>query len=211
MDPPPPRVPSPLQIRKHAAILDGARTIFLRDGFGGSSMDEVARAAGVGKQTVYRHFGSKEALFEDLLGEMCSGAFEAPVQNAGSFAETLREVGRSFISVVIDPINLALFRVVVAETERFPALAQRFHAATVTRAVTHVADLIMRHTGLDEDRAQQLAATFLEMVKGPALLRLLLGASAALWNASFERQTDQAVAYVMSQTVAHEGRRRGRA
>ncbi|MDI7048285.1 helix-turn-helix domain-containing protein, partial [Escherichia coli] len=54
---------SPLQCRKRSAILDGARTVFLRDGFGLATMDDVAAAAGVGKQTVYRHFKSKEALF----------------------------------------------------------------------------------------------------------------------------------------------------
>ena len=52
---------SPLQHRKRSAILDGAKTVFLSQGFGLATMDDVAAAAGVGKQTVYRHFKSKEA------------------------------------------------------------------------------------------------------------------------------------------------------
>ncbi len=186
---------SPLQERKRAAILDGARTVFLRDGFGGSSMDEVARAAGVGKQTVYRHFGSKESLFEGLLGEMCGGVFAAPMLEA----RDLREVGRGFVQVVTEPANLALFRIVVAEAERFPALAQRFHAAGVTAATTYTADLLVRDADIGQVQAEVIAATFLEMVKGPAFLRLLLGAPASPWNDSFERQIEQAVAYVASQ------------
>ncbi len=190
---------SPLQERKRAAILDGARTVFLRDGFGGSSMDEVARAAGVGKQTVYRHFGSKEALFEGLLGEMCGGVFAAPMLEARDLPGALREVGRGFVQVVTEPANLALFRIVVAEAERFPALAQRFHAAGVTAATTYIAGLLVRDADIGQAQAEIIAATFLEMVKGPAFLRLLLGAPASPWNDSFERQIEQAAAYVASQ------------
>lgn len=63
-----------LQSRKRAAILDGARTVFLRDGFAAGSVDDVALEAGVGKQTIYRHFGSKEALIVGLVEAMCAGA-----------------------------------------------------------------------------------------------------------------------------------------
>ena len=58
---------SPLQHRKRSAILDGAKTVFLSQGFGLATMDDVAAAAGVGKQTVYRHFKSKEALAAEAL------------------------------------------------------------------------------------------------------------------------------------------------
>ena len=48
-------------------ILDGARKVFLADGFDGASMNDVARAAGVSKGTLYVYFDSKEALFEALV------------------------------------------------------------------------------------------------------------------------------------------------
>ena len=66
-----------LQTRKRATILEGAKIVFLRDGFGTATMDDVADAAGVGKQTVYRHFGSKEALFLGLVQSMCASAIAA--------------------------------------------------------------------------------------------------------------------------------------
>lgn len=192
---------SPLQARKRAAILGGARAVFLRDGFGGGSMDEVARAAGVGKQTVYRHFGSKEALFEGLLGEMCAGVFAAPALD-GSVRDlfgALREVGHGFVRVVTEPANLALFRIVVAEAERFPALARRFHEAGVAAAVAYVAGLLMREGTVRQARAEEVAATFLEMVKGPAFMRLLLGAPSAPWCEGFEAQVERAVAFAAGQ------------
>ena len=52
-----------------AQIMDGARTVFLRDGFDGASMNDIARVAGVSKGTLYVYFDSKEQLFEALIRE----------------------------------------------------------------------------------------------------------------------------------------------
>ncbi|MDQ0393217.1 TetR/AcrR family transcriptional regulator [Labrys monachus] len=193
---------SPLRAGKRAAILEGARAVFLREGFGGSNMDEVAQAAGVGKQTVYRHFGTKEALFESLLGEMCAGLFQPLAPEGRSLRDALRAIGESHVRTMTAPANLALLRIVVAEAERFPGLARRFHAAGATAPTTYVAAILLRETGISDSRAEELAATFLEMVKGPAFLRLLLGAAPSSWNESFERQIGEAVAYVSGQLPA---------
>src|SRR5207244_1010955 len=53
--------------RKRQAILDAATTIFLRQGYLGTSMDEIAARAGVSKQTVYKHFADKERLFVEIV------------------------------------------------------------------------------------------------------------------------------------------------
>src|SRR5215475_5098081 len=52
---------------KRDAILRGAKAVFLKQGFESTSMDVVALRAGVSKMTVYRHFGSKEALFAGVI------------------------------------------------------------------------------------------------------------------------------------------------
>src|ERR1700683_3561000 len=54
-----------------AAILQAARPIMLRDGLGGTTLDRVAAEGGIAKMTLYRHFPSKEALFEGLVAAMC--------------------------------------------------------------------------------------------------------------------------------------------
>src|ERR1041385_1502824 len=53
--------------RKQRAIMDAARTLFLEQGYAGTSMDEVAGLAGVSKQTVYKHFTDKESLFRAIV------------------------------------------------------------------------------------------------------------------------------------------------
>src|SRR5580698_9638425 len=104
---------SPLQRRKRSAIFDGAKTVFLSQGFGLATMDDVAAASGVGKQTVYRHFKSKEALFVGLVSSMCAqvGGFLASAldkQSDGSPEVELRELGWALAHSLITQDNLRL-------------------------------------------------------------------------------------------------------
>src|SRR5690349_19533917 len=63
--------------RKREAILDAATKVFLRDGYLGTSMDEIAALSETSKQTVYKHFASKEALFIEIVSTMTTRAGDA--------------------------------------------------------------------------------------------------------------------------------------
>lgn len=188
---------SPLQRRKRAAILDGARTVFLSQGFGLATMDDVAAAAGVGKQTVYRHFKSKESLFVGLVSSMCAqvGGFLVGAQDAqadGAPEVELRDLGRVLAQILIEPDYLRLYRAIVAEAERLPELGQVFYenGAKVVRAV---AAKILRKR-FDESTAALRAATFVQLVLGDAYLELSIGYSVPDVEARFALQIDEAVA-----------------
>ena len=66
--------PERASARKHRAILAAAEEMFLRSGYLGTNMDELAARSQVSKQTVYKHFGSKEALFVALVTSMTDAA-----------------------------------------------------------------------------------------------------------------------------------------
>src|SRR5271156_4481770 len=73
------RADDPRRLRmaeKRASILLAARPILLRDGLGGTTLDRVAAEGGIAKMTLYRHFPSKEALFEGLVAAMCESIRE---------------------------------------------------------------------------------------------------------------------------------------
>lgn len=188
---------SPLQQRKRSAILDGAKTVFLRQSFGLATMDDVASAAGVGKQTVYRHFKSKEALFVGLVSSMCAqvGALLASAQGEqsdGSPDVELRALGWGLAQNLIAPDNLRLYRTIVAEAERRPELGQVFYenGAKVVRAFA--ANILRKR--FDEATAALRAATFINLVLGDAYLELSIGYAVPDVEARFALQIDEAVA-----------------
>ncbi|EEA03900.1 transcriptional regulator, TetR family [Burkholderia sp. H160] len=187
---------SPLQRRKRSAILDGAKTVFLRGGFGLATMDDVASAAGVGKQTVYRHFKSKEALFVGLVISMCAQV-GALASTQGEQSEVppeveLRELGWLLAQGLIAPDSLRLFRAIVAEAERLPELGRVFYenGAKLVRAIA--ANILRKR--FDESTAAMRAATFVQLVLGDAYLELTLGYTVPDVEARFGLQIDEAVA-----------------
>ena len=127
---------------KRPLIVEAATRVFLDLGYGAASMDAIAAEARVSKQTVYSHFGAKEALFEAIIEDKCdqllAPVFEAfrPGQDQ---AKALNEVARRFLSVILAPPSTALFRVIIAESVRFPELANAFYRAGPQTAVDNLA------------------------------------------------------------------------
>lgn len=114
---------------REAAILSGARKVFLESGFVGATMDAIAEEANVSKQTVYNHYRSKEELFAAMIRTSCREILEvlqtdSPKGDPRSF---LRLVGAHFLRLALDPNKLALRRVLLPEISRFPELGQIYY------------------------------------------------------------------------------------
>jgi TetR/AcrR family transcriptional repressor of mexJK operon len=185
---------SPLQRRKRTAILAGAEEVFLRRGYALTTMDEVAAAAGVGKQTVYRHFTSKEVLFEALIASMCAnGALvEGPTGISDrSPHEQLTELGWILIRNLTSANSLRLYRAIVADAERRPDLGRLFYD-NGPKLVRALAAQILRKV-YDEPTAALRAATFISLVLGDAHLELTLGYDIRGKKARFAEQIEEAV------------------
>jgi AcrR family transcriptional regulator len=123
--------PSHEDSAKRRQIMEGAREAFLA-GFDAASMNDVARAAGVSKGTLYAYFDSKEALFEAMIRE--ERAQQPERQCLFSTEETdpaiaLRLYGRRLMAKVMRAESIAQIRVVVAASGKFPRLGQAFYEA----------------------------------------------------------------------------------
>jgi len=119
---------------KRRAIAKAAAAVFLRDGYVAASMDEVAAVAGVSKQTVYKHFGSKEQLFLAVIQEAINGVLDEFFSVlATSFPDSedlegdLLRLGRILLTRVLDTELMALRRLVIAEVGRFPELGRAWY------------------------------------------------------------------------------------
>lgn len=114
---------------KREAIVCAAAEVFLENGYGAASMDEIARRAAVSKATVYAHFKGKDALFGAIVEERCQQMMtpEDALSDHQPPEATLARIGRGLIDIVCVPSSIALYRVVLAEAARFPELGRVFY------------------------------------------------------------------------------------
>jgi TetR/AcrR family transcriptional regulator, mexJK operon transcriptional repressor len=189
--PRPGRVPDPA---KRVAILAGARTVFMRDGFALGSMDAIAAEAGVGKQTIYRHFKSKEALVEALVTAMCAPEAIEPPPSTLPIREQLQELLLTFVTGVAGSDSVSLYRAIVAEADRMPGLGRVFWDAGPRQVRAAIAQLL---DGPDRATTGAPVATVAEqlvhLALGDAYQELVLGTGSP-GHEVFERQIDAALA-----------------
>ncbi len=185
---------------KRQAIIAAAARVFLAAGYGAASMDAIAAEAAVSKQTVYSHFGAKEALFAALIEEKCDtlmAPMRLPAVPGDDPARVLGNLARRFIAAVLTEPNMALFRVVIAESGRFPELAEAVYRAGPATAVDSLAGYLR-----NLDRAGTLAIAdatasarlFFAMLRGDVYVRRLLGVAPEPPAVETEALVEQAVA-----------------
>ena len=125
--------------RARRRIMDAALEVFLRDGYIGAKTDEIASVAGASKQTIYKHFGRKEDLFEQIVLDRLVGIdqiFEealAELATTNDVENTLRVVARGFVHTLTQPSHLRVRRLVIAEAGRFPQLGNAYFEAGLER------------------------------------------------------------------------------
>jgi AcrR family transcriptional regulator len=124
---------------KDRVIVLAAHGHFLRDGFAGTSMDAIAKSAGVSVKTIYSHFANKEELFSKVMIAACTDhllSSELPpdpvlAERFAWFRETtqqgLMEAGREYLRHLLSEEQLALYRVVTRDADRFPDLGRQYH------------------------------------------------------------------------------------
>jgi TetR/AcrR family transcriptional repressor of mexJK operon len=187
-----------------AAILRAARPIMLRDGLGGTTLDRVAAEGGIAKMTLYRHFPSKEALFEGLVTATCEsmreGLENAPTADTDKpIAMRLADELSAFTSALIEPDGLALYRLIVADGWRFPELSRVFDRSGMRVIRRRIAELL-ETGGAPADQARQVAAELVALALGDAYQRALLGIAEEGDGEAFARQIDVAVKYGLSRS-----------
>ena len=127
---------------KRRQILEGARTIFMAQGFDASSMGEIAKAAGVSKGTLYVYFQNKEQLFGAIVRHECKGqaegifTFDADDHDVEA---VLTRLGNSYVHFLCRPGSASPLRTVIAIAERMPEIGRTFYETGPERGIKAVA------------------------------------------------------------------------
>lgn len=183
----------PRSERKRRAILAAAEELFLRNGYLGTSMDELAELSEVSKQTVYSHFGSKESLFVELVSSMTAAAGDGlhdldghPAPD-GDVAGYLARYAADELAVVMTPRLLKLRRLVIGEVERFPDLARTLYENGPARAIRSLAVTMAAFAErglLSADDPVEAATTFNWLVMGAPMNEAMLLGDGAIPDAT---------------------------
>jgi AcrR family transcriptional regulator len=109
-------------------IVDTATRLFVGQGYAATSIEQIAAAAGSGKQTIYRRFTSKEGLFTEVINEQGRRLFEVAEASGATGSDptgALKEACRQLFDFVLAPDTVQLHRILVAEVVRFPELGEQ--------------------------------------------------------------------------------------
>lgn len=167
------------QAAKRAEILAAATEVFFEEGYGRATMDQVLAKVGGSKRTLYNHFRSKEDLFAAIVTNVSDRVLAAlrPPLDAGDIRETLVTMGVGYLSVLVSPDGLALYRAMVSEAPHFPELARTFFANGPGRASGDLSDFFreQKRQGVLKINDPRLAAEqFLGMVRSDFHLATVL-------------------------------------
>lgn len=181
-----PRADDPRVVRSRAAVVDAARTLFLRQGYAGTTMEEIAALAGLTKRTLYNNYAGKEALFTQIVTQVIAYAEEftrglREELTVGITDTNLRaaldDLGRRLALGIVRPEVVALRRLLIGEAREFPALAAEYFDRAPGRVLETLASGF-EHLGqvgvLRVADARRAAAQFAYLVAGEPLDRAVL-------------------------------------
>lgn len=116
--------------RKFMQVQAAARLVFLRDGYAGASVDDIAREARVSKATLYSYFTDKRRMFCHIITDEMdhlAGEFRLPVSRTGGVESALTDYLGDLVALHLGERHVLLARVCIGEAGRFPDIARRYH------------------------------------------------------------------------------------
>ena len=170
---------------KRRQIVQGARTIFLAQGFDAASMNDIARAAGVSKGTLYVYFENKEQLFAAIVQEEClfhaEGVFDFDAHDH-DVESALTRLGTAYVGFLCQPEKASALRTVVAIADRMPEIGRVFYETGPAVGIAKLAGYLQAQVDagvLAIGDCEIAASQFMEACKSTLVLPVLFNFRAA--------------------------------
>lgn len=185
--------------RKFDQVLDGAREVFMRDGFEGASVDEIARVAQVSKATLYSYFPDKRLLFSEVARLECNRQAEEALgmlEETTTIEEVLHEAGDRIVRFFLSDFGQQMYRICVAESHRFPELGAKFYESgpdLLRKRMSSILQTYVDKGDLKIDDMSLAASQFGELCKSDLFVRCLCGVACDCTDAAIERVVTGAV------------------
>ena len=181
---------------RREALVRAAAELFLEQGYVATSIDAIIDRAGGSKRNIYNEFGNKEGLFTAIVTESADKALSALVAEESErhdLRETLTAFGRHLFAVYMSPTVIGIYRIAVAEANRFPDLVRSFYDQGPGRTTIRLAEVLEaanRRGEIQTDDCQRVAGHFVGMIRDNLHLQVVLG----LRPSPSDEETEKAVA-----------------
>jgi TetR/AcrR family transcriptional repressor of mexJK operon len=157
--------------RRKAKVMQVATGLFVKQGYAGTSLLDIAKGAGVAMRTLYQHFGDKEAIFKRVLFARDQGVPLAPpaLRADEDLQTSLMRMARYACDTAFHPPTIDLTRLAVAESKRFPAMISKLISGSHARFRVNMQDLFddLAARGLVEDKDTRACAyMFVDLILG---------------------------------------------
>jgi len=185
--------------RKFDQVLEGARQVFLADGFEGASVDDIARVAGVSKATLYSYFPDKRLLFMEVANAECTRMAEAALElidDCASPREVLKIAANQLVPFLLSEFAQQCFRICVAERDRFPELGRAFYVSGPKMGRDRLCEYLSeaRYRGeVAIDDIEMAAEQFSELCKAKLWTKAVFGIQTTFTQAEIDDVIDNAV------------------
>ena len=155
-------------------ITAAAFDVFAAHGYEATRIDDVARQAGIAKGTIYLYFRDKDQLFRAMVRSLVQIRFDAAL---GGFQGTAEELLREMMSRMYDRIvknekARSIVRMLIAESRRFPQLADIYHREIIAPGMKMVRRVLLHGIGSGEFRPTP-AVEFPQLLVAPGLLAIM--------------------------------------
>ena len=190
--------------RKFAQVLEGARQVFMADGFEGASVDDIAKTAQVSKATLYSYFPDKRLLFMEVAQTECQrqadSAFET-IDMTAPVDVVLRGIALQMVEFLTSHFGQSVFRICVGESDRFPELGRAFYESGPEMVRSHIADFLQDAQTRGEVQIEDVALAadqFAELCKADLFPKMVFNLQNTFTTDEKCRVVDGAVAMFMA-------------
>ena len=187
------------QGRKWDQVLEGARTVFMRDGFEGASVDDIVREAGVSKATLYSYFPDKRLLFMEVAKTECraqSDAAVAQISETDDLREAMTKAAKRMVRFFMSDVGMQVYRIVVGESQRFPELGREFYETGPAQVREILRDFLQKGIDAGKLRIEDLDLAvdqFPELCKAGLHMPMAIGIREKPTDEEIDRVVESAV------------------
>ncbi|SDC77711.1 TetR/AcrR family transcriptional regulator [Ruegeria marina] len=193
--------------RKFDQVLRGAREVFMADGFEGANVDDIARAAGVSKATLYSYFPDKRLLFMEVAQTECQLMAErilSMIDESRPVREVLTITATQLVAFLTSDFAQQVFRICLAERDRFPELARAFYEAGPVNGQRRICEYLEKAVANGELVVEDIpmaAEQFSELCKTRLWTRAVFG----IQNRFTQAEIDEVALHTVDTFMARYG------